>query len=384
MRKPLRLFLLLGKRLYKKISFLLILLLIPAAVLALGLAAKEDSGFVTVALAAENPADPIAKEILDGFLAEDSLVRFFYVETPEEGVTAVARGKADAAWILPDKMEEKIALFTRDQTKDTATVRVVEREESVFLRLAREKLTAALQGYSARALYLQFARDNIQHLDSLSDEELMAYYHNVALDQTFFVFDDAEGGAESAAQGYLTSPIQGLLGVVTVLGSLAAALYYLEDEKKGTFSAVPENRRGLVAFIFLLIAALNLSLISFLSIVLAGILPFSFRLLGATLLFSLCSAGFALVFCRLAPSLPALAALLPVMAVLMVVLCPVFFDFRAYLKFQLLLPPTYFVNASYDGKYFLWMLLYFLACLALAALLAKLKQIRIQGTKKVK
>ena len=56
-------FWLLTKRLYKKFTFLAILLLIPALVLGYGAAARGDSGMITVVLA-QKEDDPLAEELI--------------------------------------------------------------------------------------------------------------------------------------------------------------------------------------------------------------------------------------------------------------------------------------------------------------------------------
>ena len=54
MKKALLWLWMLTKRLYKKPTFLVILVLIPALVLCYSAAAKEESGMITVALASED------------------------------------------------------------------------------------------------------------------------------------------------------------------------------------------------------------------------------------------------------------------------------------------------------------------------------------------
>jgi hypothetical protein len=54
LNRILRWTMLLWKRLYKKVSFWVLLLMIPALVLAYGLTAREESGLLTVALASES------------------------------------------------------------------------------------------------------------------------------------------------------------------------------------------------------------------------------------------------------------------------------------------------------------------------------------------
>ena len=66
---------------------------------------------------------------------------------------------------------------------------------------------------------------------------------------------------------------------------------------------------------------------------------------------------------------------MPLIAVILLGLCPVFFDFRGLLYLQQLLPPTHYINASFDGRYFLYMLGYIPACLGAAFALAQVRRL---------
>ena len=76
MKRLLMWFWMLSKRLYKKPTFLVLMLLIPLCVGIFAGAAQEESGFVHIALAREQADDPIATAIMDKLSAETSLLHF--------------------------------------------------------------------------------------------------------------------------------------------------------------------------------------------------------------------------------------------------------------------------------------------------------------------
>ena len=53
-----------------------------------------------------------------------------------------------------------------------------------------------------------------------------------------------------------------------------------------------------------------------------------------------------------------LAVLLPVLTLVMLVVCPVFFDIPQLRWLQLMFPPTYYITGAYHDKYMLYMVLY--------------------------
>ena len=364
----------LSKRLYKRPAFLAILVLIPVAVLALRVAAQADSGFLHVVLAQTDPDDPISSEIISEFMSEKSLVRFSYVADPRTATDMVINGEADAAWVFPDDMQQHLNRFVNSRS-NRGFVTVVMREQTVLSRVANEKLNFALQSYASRACYLEFTRDNVEALNSLTDEELMAYYNEVEFNEELFLFRTPDGGASTRPEAnYLTAPVRGLLGVLVVLCGLAAALFYCQDKARGTFALVPERKHSIVAFACLFIAVLNVSAVVLAALMAGGVAAFWLKEILVVLLFGLCCAAFGLLVLRLCGSMRVLAAVLPLLIVAMIAVCPIFFDLRRMLWVQLLFPPTYFVNAGYDNLWLVSMSVYTLACVLLTVCVEGLKR----------
>ena len=133
---------LLSKRLLRRPGYLAVLLLIPLFAIALALFSRQESGVVTVALCLEEPADPAARAAAERLLNAESILRCSAYPDGDAAREAVRQGQADAAWILPADLEKRLSSFARYGSGGCITV--VEREENVFLMLAREKLYAAL------------------------------------------------------------------------------------------------------------------------------------------------------------------------------------------------------------------------------------------------
>ncbi len=371
MRRLLRWFLMLNKRLYKKAAFVVILALIPICITAFELVARQDSGFLHIVLAATDSTDPISSQVIDELLSEESIIMFTEASGPEQAVKAVKSGRADEAWIFPADMHT-----VADGSDSDNTVTVVAREQTVFLRLSHEKLTAALYKYRAKAYYLDFARTEVSGLDQLSDDELVRYFDDVSISEELFVFGNPTGdpNSQSTSQtGYLTSPIRGLLAILVVLCGMAAAMYCMQDEQNGTFSWVPQNKRSAVAFACILIAVLNVAAVVFISLLIAGLATNPLREILITLLYSVCCAVFCMVLKQIFAGPRLYGSVIPLFTVIMIALCPVFFDFRSLMALQILFPPTHYVNAVYDDRYLLYMVIYIPMGLAISAIIRKLR-----------
>ncbi len=368
-------FAMLSKRLYKKPTFLIILILIPLLVLGYTAAAEGDSGMITVALAQEGQ-DALAAQLMDSFDGSSQLIRYTHCSSPEEAKTLVQGGKADMAWIFPDQMQARLEGFLRQPTEKNAIATVLIREDDVTLRLAREKLSGVLYSQISRILYISFVRENVPDLAHLSDAELMDYYNTRDITDDLFAFDETDASMVSVQTvHYLTAPVRGLLAVVIVLCGMATAMYYMQDSRRGLFGWVSTQRLAAVELGCQLVSLVNISAVVLLTLALTGQAGPLLRELAVTVLYCLCCGAFCMLLRRLCGTVRILGSLLPLMVVVMLLVCPVFFDLALLRTFQYLFPPTYYINAIYNTKYLAFMVLHTAASFSLYALAGTFRRI---------
>ena len=141
-----------------------------------------------------------------------------------------------------------------------------------------------------------------------------------------------------------------LLAVVVVLAGLAGAMYYQQDKAVGTFARVPENRGFLLEMGSQLLILANVLGASQVALVLTGDTRGFWPEAGAFVVFLFACLGFSMLLGTLLPRRNAMAVALPVIAVAMLAVCPVFFDLGFLRRFQLLFPPTYFLRGLYQPQ----------------------------------
>lgn len=367
-------FLLLSKRLYKKVSFVILLALIPACVAAFGLVAKQESGFVRVVLAQRPGSGTVNNPVIGELLQEKSgAVLFSYAASPEEAEDAVHRGDADDAWIFPADTAARIGEFYEDDRN--YVVQVITREDGIGQRLAREKISASVFEYCAKEYYLEYIRAHVSQLDTVSDEKLLAYFEQTQISEDFFVYrNSADQASAPRTETYLTSPIRGLLAIFVLLGGMAATMYYMQDTAAGTFSLVKERFRGLVALGCVITAVLHISVVALLALCLSSLAGSLLTEIAMLLLYALSCSAFCLLLHALLPGLRSYSVMLPLLTVVMIGVCPVFFDFRSMPLVQRIFPPTYYINGIYDKRNLLYMVLYSVACLLIAWLIQRVKR----------
>ena len=371
MRKWLLWFWLLMKRLYKKPAFLALLLLIPVLTLCYKASVGEKSGVVTVALAQEG-SDPLATRVMEELTEADQMITYVICDDPQQARTLVQTGKADAAWIFPEDMEGKIDAFLDDPHVDNAVVTVLQREENVAHRLARERLGGQVYHHLSRQLYLQYMRDQYG-MEAVSDEQLMTYYDEVQMNGSLFSYETASGEPQTDTH-YLLTPIRGILGILGVLCALAAAMYYRKDQDSGTFSYLPQKRRPLGELAGQAVANGNVMLFSALALAVAGLGAGFVRELVLLVLYTLCLAAFGMLLRSVLKGVRLMAVTMPVLVVLMLLVCPVFLDLGQLRLWQLLLPPTYYILGAVNDRYLVYLLAYTAVCFALYYLSEKLQK----------
>lgn len=368
MKKILTWLYMLNKRLYKRATYVGILLLIFLSVFVFVSVSRNDSGFVHIVLTQMPGEAPESSPLIEKLLSEESILRFTYMEHPDDGIQAVKAGQADALWIFPSS-------FRATAENPEPSVRVLEREQTVFLRLAREKLYGLLFESSAKALFVRYSRENLPVLHPLTDEELLAYFENCKIDEDLFLTDNPiNTSGETLSGHYLTAPLRGLLAILCALGGLAGVLYNLQDEERKIFSALPVAKRPWITMMSVLVSALNIGIVSLLALWGSGLYAFGMGEIFNMLLLVVCTLSFSMVLKELLGTVRSLGSMIPTLIIAMIFLCPVFFRLKEARWIAYLFPPTYYIYGAYNSKYILYGLVYCLGCFLLTLGIRLLKK----------
>ena len=371
MKKALLWFWLMNKRLYRKWIFAGLLILIPVLVLCFYSAARETGGIVTVALAQEDPADLTAETIICQ-LMENSRVISFTKTTPEDAVELVKTGKADGAWIFPKDTAMCIAAYSRGET--SGFIRVIERQQNVALRLAREKLSGTIYTPTVQNIYLQYLRTYAPETETVSDETLLEYLEQTHVNGDLFAFYDANGNLREESDSFLQTPLRGLLAVLMVICAAVTAMYYQRDREAGRFSLLPERYNILAEFSYQAVSAGNMMLMILVCLLCTGLHQRIWQELVLAPLYGLCCCLFGMLLQRIFRRI--LPAVLPGLLVAVLVGSPVFFDLAALRSVSLLLPPTYFIQGGYNCRYLLYLAVYDLLLGAFVLLWEQIRKIK--------
>lgn len=355
MRNMILLFWLFSKRLYKRVSIYAAFLLIAFIVVGFASLARDEKGIVTIALAYENEEDQLSAQVVDSLMSSSNMI-LFYQSQPEEAAADISAGKADAAWIFSEDLESRMIQFANGDHKPF--VHIIQREQTVPLMLAREKLTASLYAYCSEYVYLRYLQENLADIRSVSEQELLDYLNDTGIQSELFTFYNVNGDPVTVENDYMLSPVRGLLAIVAAMAAVVNAMSLQKDIDRGLFCWVSKRYQITVELCYQLATALPICLVSYLAMLFGGIDGEPVNELLLIPVYSLCCASFGLVIPMLFGNRRLLAAMLPVIVIAMLVICPVFFDISVLRLLQMLLPPTYYIHGGYNLTYLIYGLVF--------------------------
>ena len=338
---------LLNKRLLKKPSFICILILSLTFVVWLSASVPTGGSMLTVAAASEEPDEKTYIEILSD-LKNGAMINILEMSC-EDAVKAVESGKADAAWIFPADLDKRFSCFVNDVNEDNYVVSVIQREESVLLHISREKLMSALYPRLSYSMFSEFMKMRYPSLESADDSVFRERYDSIDAEVgELFRIVTPQGISVNTDRGVLLSPIRGILAILVVVGGLAASLYSIRDERDGCFDMLPESRRIGIYILYNTVAVLDIALVAVISLALSGLSSSVGREIVLLLVLVFSSVAFCTFLRVLFSSERLFGAFIPLIAILLITLCPVFINVSAPLWLKLLLPPYGYLSGMYS------------------------------------
>ena len=363
-----------NKRLLKKPSFVCVLACCVLLVFIFSLSVADDGAILKIAVASEGDSSELYSDILTA-LERGGLIGIVRLDAVC-ALEALDGGEVDAAWIFPADLKQRIEKYASDVNEENFVVSVYQREESVLLQISREKLMSALYPYVSNALYNEFMGLRYPQIAASGEEVLDRYYDSAEVDgEELFRVVTKDGESVSTETGVLLSPVRGILAVLVLVGGLAVSLFTIRDEKNGAFNLIPERKRFRVYVLYNFIAVLDISVVSLMALCVSGLSVSFGREIIIMLMLVVSAVGFSTLMRVLLPNEALFGAVIPIISILLITLCPIFINVNIPLWFRLLLPPYGYLAGAYSLSLMLpWL---FVSCafylVAYAAFVLRLK-----------
>ena len=343
---------LLQKRLLKKISFILILLMVIPVVISFRISLNQKSGMLTVALASQKETSPsdTVKQIFTELHDTVPAINFIDCSSETQARNLVQQKKADTAWIFDSDLEGRLEK-SGEKASVLPVVTVVQGEDTVFLAYVREILCSKIFPYFSYAAYSSYARANIP---ALTERELSSQYKKYSYVPDLFRLEST--GGQNVSQSYLMSPLRGMLALWLMMCAFAATLYFIQDSEHGCFVWFKNNSSLFFYLKITLIPLFDCAVIMFAAVLCGGIKVSMLYEIASLLLLVLSSILFANLVRHITIKNSIFCASIPIIILITLVLCPIFLKVNTFRPLQLLLPVFYYLNSVYSLHY-LWLFL---------------------------
>ncbi len=340
------------KRLLKKPSFVLILLLLPAVLLLYRAVITEDDGKLHISLYFDGNEE--LKRLYTDKLEEGlpNLFRFTVCASEEDLYSDVAAGRSECGYVISGDTAEKFltedrrGLVTAVVSEQTTYVSFI--NEIVFCRLMKVFGNDIVVQYLTEKSGLTMTRDDYRERlqeefrKRKQDSEIVEFVYHKKTDNEVI-----EDGSE-VTQNVLTRPIRGTVAIFVLLTGLAGLVFWYQDDAEGRYRVMAREKRPLLSFASILVPTLMAGVMGLLCIAVSGIGTGFFRELYGMLLLVILTAAFCNILRFLIPSVHAVCALIPVLILISYLVCPVILDVVKLFPFvryvRTVLVPSYYLS----------------------------------------
>lgn len=337
------------KRHLRKISFCIILLMIPIFTILVTYFTKSEKSSIDIGIYNKGD-DALSNSIEDYLTSLDGMVNFIPLESEDELTEGITKRKLDCGYILPADFTKRLEDNVR-----LGAIRAIRSPGSSMASVADEfVITAFLNTYSYDILKnYTINTGDFSELDSdeISQELLALYQKYLISDETFrFTYENSSNEYIDDIElipALVTHSVIGINALFIMIAGLAGALITYKDKKSGIFTIFSSKDQAVFGFFDVFAPILLASTVTLISLTVTfgiDILPMTFLRLIA---YMMLVAGFSYLVQTVVKSSVIFASFMPILIIGSLVFSPVFFDLSVLLPklsvLKYLFIPTYFI-----------------------------------------
>lgn len=375
MKTTLLWFVLWCKRIFRRPLLLLTIFLMPCAVLFLQQCHTGKDAVLRVALCTDGTSPHSSTDkLMKRMLALSDSTIYFYQCDRETLEKDVKDRTANCGYLLPENLDEKLIDYVQKKKPFITAVRA---ENEVTTKIVDEIILS--KTYQAFSYYM--LKDFLMKKHhTIADEaqlkkDFQSYCSNELLFQFEYLGGEKNSFLNSNRSNVLMLPARGILSVLLLLTCLAGCLICYEDQATGLVYRMNVMQKRLAAAYSLLIPGLLALVMALISLKIAGVFQNPLKETASILCYLFACLGLVTLLRKLLPRKELLLASMPVMALISLLLPPVFLDFKSILpsvgQINRLLPTTWYLQSIHSPKNMGALLLYGGICFLLSALLRR-------------
>lgn len=353
LKKTLLMFYLLCKRQLKQPVLVLLLIAMPIAGLTMSLIpSMNEGGLPSVALYCES-YNATANEAIDHIIANNEGINFYRADSVDLLEKAVMARTVQCGFVFDDNIRENILAGKTD-----GNVTLVSNGGDSVTSTVAQIVFSSIITVVTKDISIKFIQDN----ELFTPEKLPAAldYFNKAFDQIYadgsslqlefktLVSDNNAFDTIDMKVHNQTLPIRALVGVLIFVACILGIHKWLSDKETGVFIPMSSSMVLISRFLYILVPVLLFSLSGMVTVFLAGVsIQIKYEIFY-TLLSIIANVLFGVLFTFIIKRSRTMIALLPVLIICSLLICPVFTDLGIYTPLlrilNKLLPPTYYMG----------------------------------------
>ena len=331
------------KRIFTGPVFFLILALLLLLGVSFSRAVYKEEGFFRVSVyAPEGGAAEAAAKLAD----EPGVMRLRFVSSAEEARESVRAGTADAALIYSDDFDDVLARYSDGRIG--VALRIVRSDDGVFASLAAERAYTAFFPRISLGIF-KSALSRLEGRETSEEEALEYYSVNVKSDR-LIAFEDLNS-EEVRREYFAVAPVRGMLSLMIFFTAAAFSILSFKDERNAYFASGGRAGATLYAVFLILLPTLLVSLCSYATLFILGLISAPAYDLLALGLFTLLSVALCLFLRELFHSALFFGALLLPALPATLFFTPIFTDPVVPEALCLLFPTYHYLLSLHDRAY---------------------------------
>ena len=353
-------YMLLLKRLFKKKSYIFMLLLVPVMVLALKGVSRGDAGLMTIGVYI--PGDDYASNsLMESIEDEPGSFKYIFYDDREKLIEDVKCQQLSEGWICPDNLDEAVESIVSTGQTDSR-IEIVIREQGLSHLLSREVLNSRVYKSLARQMAYTYISEKLYkgEQSKAQQNKILNTFDSYAINGNLFemgYLDDSQP-QDNNDTNYIMMPLRGILALWLLTLSIAASMYYLEDEKNGLFIWW-KPRFGLIRdFLYYVVIMAIPTIMVIVGLRFGGVSTSLHREILSITIYDFTLICMANILREIMGTIKGLGIITPVLIMASALLSPVFVDFKEGRILQKLCPTFHYLNSINDAYYLKTLILF--------------------------
>ena len=267
--------LLMTKRLMKKPSFIIILVLLPVILVMYRFIITEDDATIRACIYVPEGSEEFTAKLADDLVTADFQAKFYLVDSEDDLYSDVIAGRAEVGYILPKDIRERfltknwdgaVTMVVSDSSQMAPFV-----NEFVTVVIYTDMMEEYITDYLVNRSGLTFEDGDIRPLireslrkhagsGSLFDISYRDYYKNEEVSRE-----------EVMSENYLMKPIRGTVALFVLLAGLAGLVFWFQDNAEGRFKVMSHEKRPVINYGSLLLPTALSAIVGMICIIIAGL-----------------------------------------------------------------------------------------------------------------